>query len=116
MSGKTLFPTGESYFALDELLDHPQVRALDALRFQDWVSATELGEHLGEAVIGKSKGAARGRENFTQHMVRLRKRGFVDRKEEKGTWGGGLYRITKAGRDAFAGIFTAYRRALESGR
>lgn len=92
----------ELYEPLDELLEHPTVRILRALRRLGWVSSYELNEELRVLYDRHVTNA------FTARLGRLYRDGLVQRRKSpavKGLFGlGGLgsdyeYSITDAGRE-----------------
>lgn len=89
---------GIFYTPLDELLDHPVVRILRAIRHLGWIGPRELFEVVLE--LGHESKAATN--NYTAHVLRLLRAGHLQRRlvpELSYSSAPYEYSITDAGRD-----------------
>jgi hypothetical protein len=71
-----LMSTGPRYIPIDELLQRPDVRALRALRWFDWVTAEEIGDTLGLPPPDESP----QRNTLVAAITRLVNRGEIQRR------------------------------------
>jgi DNA-binding MarR family transcriptional regulator len=87
---------GPRYIPIDELLQRPDIRALRALRWFDWVTAEEIGDTLGLPPPDESP----QRNTLVAAITRLVNRGEIQRRPAPhGSHGARFeYRITAKGR------------------